>query len=822
MPFSPSPMEHDPSRIVENVHPDPHNPNHPDFASRGEMQDFLVDRMHGDQPGMRQIFGRWRVYNPVERTRLGFNRMAYLWPVSTARGWAIASGLAMTAINLIPNFANGNIQDDVYNALNDVGEGISAVKDNLQDSISVVFGNEVCPPDGSTRTEKTTIIKEKETFYYSPNKVGESNPEMSIIDKVLDRIEAANTDGSVREIGFDIQANTSDEWLSLGAALGYGIGTKNPENAELGQDRQTDELSAFEKRAAERGIDINGIVLEIAPEEHVLDAAEQERLASLAQAHGYESIVDVLRAQNAAPDRLPPALAEAFGRAFPRNRDTELHLTVVRETHETEVVDSENGNEDDCVALDGDPINHNRDYDFDWRWALWPAMPLFMQRRVQKMRGEWVDFGDLPDPQRLLLHEDGVTENGQLNDSGWAYVRKYMYLFREDNRISKIYEHGYLDANGEEQKLRAIFVDHEPTQESIDTIGRIFQFAGQINGGQLGKDCDAIVVYDRENVGLHGDAKRVGLGLDIQYQGSTLGFAIPSLGLVEMHMPKLPTGGELDQEYNSAAWVLAHELAGHFSDINDEPNRLNPVGHTANGKPLYTLTNRFADAGMQQHRRARGETDRANTAHGNRLSRIVRRILGRQRAGDGMSWTVRRGRGTEPTPEVAEPTVQNMDGATDVRLTEALHVRKQTGVSSEYAHQSSLGDIRTGAAEDWAESAADMTITAAMERSIALPYGQTPERPARVNESEDVNRWVDGYHTSDQWRNTINNRWGSQSSGEETVFVNQPQAMPHWTHFMSVPEDFEFARELAAWARSVNIPEPNDPVWQEVITGQRV
>lgn len=814
MPFQPAPLEQDPNHIVESVHEHPQIPGEPDYDSNLEMQEFLETRIQGDRGGLRHRFGRWRAYSPVERTRIGFNRWAYLHVakdpadrlVTDGRSWRRISAIGALASTAIFNIVGGN----VASVLDDAAEEFSVLKDRIEDGFTI-SGHEICEEPGSTSTETIIRTKETETFVFSPNVVGESNPEQSNLDIILDRVETAQKNGTVTGIGIEQTGNTSDEWLGLGPEKDFGYGKDESENEELGRKRVSDSSKMLIERAAERGIDLGDVAISIDFNQNTLDTETLSNLQSLIESYGFSTLDEVQSIHNDSPDRLPEEVLQRFDLYFSRNRDTVIQLTVHQETRATVTTETPS-DQKDCVEIDGSPEDENNDYDFPLVPFLWPALPLFMRKRIQKMKGTVIDLGDMTDPQRLLIHEDGVRASHELEENAWAYVRKYMYLFREEDRISKIYEHTYADKTGEQQALRAIFVDHEPTPESVEMIGRIFQFAGQIQGGRLGSECDAIVIYPSKNAGLHGDPKRVGLGMDVQYEGATLGVAIPSLGIVEMHMPEVPTDGERDENYNSAAWVLAHELTGHFSQLNTEPNQLDYVGHSVTGKPLYVLPNRFDSPTMAQYQKAQRETDVAN---GQPISWFRRNILRQHAGAPSMRWITRRGLGTLPTPDVATTYVDNIRGTDDRALREALRVKKMTGNPTRYGSAEGSDSEFVAALEADAEAAANMAT------GIEIPYSQAPEIAARYIRARDAELFANGYHVSGDWNKAIDRRWGSVSIGDErTVFLSEDQQRPNWAHRMDVPENFDWAQELAEWARGVEIPEPNDDVWTEIIVGQ--
>lgn len=817
MPFVPAPLEHEPLRVVENIHELPNTDGSPDLASQVEMELFLEERIQGDQSGLRRRFGRDRVYDPVERTRLGWNRWAYAHIardprdrlVTDGRSWRRATAAGFLAVNVIVNLVNGNIVDNVKNAIDDVAEEVSEIKDGVQDGFRL-YGNTICETPGPSATVTVTGTRETESFYFSSNKVGESNPEVSITNQILDKVEAAKADGAVTSMEIEIETNASDEWFGLGVEGNYGYGQDEDGNEELAATRLADEKQLLLDEASRRGIDLSGIDISFTHKQNTLDEATLVNLQSLVESFGYGSVGEVHSIHNADPDSLPFDVLREFDRYFPRNRDTVRRIAVTKETKTTITVDASPGEQDGCVLIDGEPEDENHDYDWQLVPFLWPALPLFMRKRITKMKGSPIDLGDLENPQRLLIHRDGVQPNSELDKSAWAYVRKFMYLFREDDRMTKIFEHRYRDEDDREQSLRAIFVDHEPTQESVDMVARIFEFSGQIQGGRLGRECDVVVIYPRGHAGLHGNPKHVGLGMDVQHRGSIIGVAIPSLGIVEMHMPEVPTAGELDEDYDSTAWVLAHELDGHFSDLNDEPNQLIQAGQNANGREVYRLPNRFANSSMTQYRRGDREQDRANFEAGGR----IRRFFGRMRGAESMRWLVDRGRGTLPWPGMAEPTLQTISGTDDVRLTEALRVSKETGNPTIYGSSLDHRSERTAALEAHAEAAANKVT------GIPIPFAEAPEYAARGIRPEDPNRFTGGYDVSTGWHETLDSRWGTVTEDGTTIFPNRDPDQSRGVGRLDDPENFPWARELAAWARSVEVPEPGRDDWVEIIVGQ--
>jgi hypothetical protein len=309
--------------------------------------------------------------------------------------------------------------------------------------------------------------------------------------------------------------------------------------------------------------------------------------------------------------------------------------------------------------------------------------------------------------------------------------------------------------------------------------------------GRVGRELDMVVIYPQENAGTrHGNPKKIGLGIDIQFERGTLGVAYPGLGLVEMHMPTQPTHEELEG-YNNAQWTLAHEVAGHFTDLNEENNNLTLVARI-NGRSYYTANNRFEHSAQADFDRVTNEERGLDTR--NRFQRVIlRRPFNRH-----LTWRIRRGtQMVNGTVERREETV-NTD---DPRLTEAVFVRNQRFIN-DYA--------RTNADEHYAEAAAQIAT------GTGVPFRE--EMDTRFHQVQPRAGYADTYAASTTMHSHITGRWGSDENADNLHF---PDVAPrNWSDSYTRLEDDPEMVQLANTARNQPMPEEDELL--NIITGRRI
>ncbi|MCA9331253.1 hypothetical protein KC957_04320, partial [Candidatus Saccharibacteria bacterium] len=565
-----------------------------------------------------------------------------------------------------------------------------------------------------------------------------------------------------------------------------------------------------------RGIDLSSATFDA--HEAVLDEESVLAVENAIMANGFDSYENVddavdaaLEIYNSDPESLPEELRQVLHERLPRGFQAELSYRVVKHVPGEDKITYTHKKE---KHHDGKPKNENHDYDL----ALIPLIcfPLPKFRREMRRRLHTDDIilpPHMPNPEYLRLYPAARTEEDTLVDHAWAYARKYQHLMRETDRVQGMYRLDYIDGEGEPQRLRAMFVDHEPTPDSLERVVGLLQTISQMQDGRVGRELDMIAIYPSENAGPeHGNPKLVGLGQDIQFEGHVLGVAYPALRLAEMHMPPETTHDDMGT-HMSPDWTLAHEVGGHFTDVNEEDNELEFTGVTlANGAPVFTTNDRFEDFMAANYRQARAE----------------------EQSGRPSRWQVRRrvenmrGEIVDMTHDVVNPArqpsrfrfvnavrraihaVRNEHGgsmiAGDPRLAESIFVRKETGHPTRYG--------ATAAAEHQAEAAASELVG-------QIPFDQAHDGAGIIIRADEG--FVSGYHVASRDRSALARRWGSNPTQDGVVFTDangEPVRRPDWEHWYGRPQDDDELAELMNEARRTPVPDEADMV--HIITGRRI
>ncbi len=766
MPDLPSPLESHPHRIVVDVYPSPVADHEPiaDYPSRDGFEEFLIERFTPEA----QPTPGGRIFVPGEpQTVTRFER----------NGWLITPKLALIGTLVLAGSANLLLNaGDFGKAGHDGVELAQDQKDHVEDYFHI---GQTCRTvdEGPTSSEKTT--KHFETFVQLEN-VGSSEPSPSGVRQLVDNLLANQKEGKVVDINFVGVA--SDEWRSKQPGLGLGVADK--ENAEqLAPERLVTFLTAVHQEGDKRGLDL--AKLKVSYSEVVLASDTIVDIESNVGKFGYRSLDQVLAIYNTTPDQLPPSFEKLLDVHIGSNRG----LRVSENIDITKTIEHKTVTDKKCNP-DGSPEKH---HDYDWRVLplLVPPIPKLRRKLVEKVRGTFVDVPpELPDPEFLKLYPQAQTAVNVLGREAWAYARKYQNLLRETDRIGGVYSLDYLDEDGETRRLRAMFVDHEPTPDTVQMLASLLQTISQMQGGRVGKELDMITVFPSENAGMHGDAKKVGLGLDIQRDSSVQGVAYPNLRLVEIQMPTTPTDAEINS-FNGAKYVLAHEIAGHFTDLTEEQNIMNLIANIG-GVPIYSMNDRFLDSAKTDFDRVTANEAGADTR--TLWQKILRRPYDTQ-----LRWHIKRG--TQMTSGDIEPR-SDIVSTKDVRLTESIYVRIGRFMSR-YA--------RTNAAEHYAEAAANIAT------GIGAPFDEEPE--ARANKVQARHGYADTYSASPTMHKLITDRWGSDSSADFAKFPSQASASKEWKHRYDNLSNSDLAG-LADEARNTPLPDESDLLW--IVTGSRI
>jgi hypothetical protein len=539
MTFQPRPNFQDDNHetLVKNVYSSAHadETGQPilDAESWRNTGDFL-QRRHTEVLPSLTVDGT-TIMRPVTDVETVFERWMYLPPVKTGMGWRRATAAGFLAINSILNWQN------FTNLAHDAKEEIAIAADNVADFLS---DGEVCdtPSSNLINTETITTVK-TDSYYLSLNKVGEFNPDDNVLVRMVARIEEGLESGN--NVNVTSLSTASDEWLALQDDL-RGIGSPTAENHDLSNKRD-EAFSALLLEALEsRGIDVSLVSFNGGSSESVLSEELINELTALLDEHSYE-LEDAISIANNSGE-LPDELALFIDTYFINRRGVEVEVMSTSSEILTATGTTETTAEAFCPETD--PVDENRDYDWKLLPFIWPALPKFARSSITRMIPEQY-ISVLENPLDVLLHPDvSDQEKTALGENTWAYLRKYMHLLREDGRIKKVHELAYTDQEGQDQTLRALFVDHEPTEYAVQTIKEVFETASSVCGGRVGEYLDIVAIYPRESAGRQYGAKRQGtdiaLGLDTQYDDGTLGVAFPALGIVEVHMDQNQTEKDME------------------------------------------------------------------------------------------------------------------------------------------------------------------------------------------------------------------------------------------------------------------------------------
>ncbi len=793
---------------------DPNPQQQPDYTTLGRMRKFLIDRFRPEaqaKPGYNILVDDGEEIV----TKTEFKRWWY-FGLEKRQFWT-----AVLGVNLLLNTAIN--ADEIESAGSDGVEIVRNYKDKAEDWFGI--GRETVPCDTAPATPGTTVTSTETVRVVlddsTDQPVGESYVNPDGLDRMFDVIDArvGTTEEvkgtSVTELEkVKVLGLASDEWR---AALNSGLGQDDNGNEILVYERLVDYVDSIGQRLDSAGISRD--VLEVDPRsgEAVLSADNLLNLydAIISENYTVDQAFDIYN-NPATRNLMPPSLLGKMHRFIGDNRGTTAELTF-----STTIITPAGEIILKCLPKeepDGTPENPNHDYDPELLPLLLLPIPLFEDKLLRRVRQKWVEVPpELPNPEFLKLYPQAKDEFDNLVQEAWAYSRKYQYLMREDNRIQAMYKLDYVDSEGQPRYLNAMFIDHEPTPEELVMAGGILQKATMIQGGRIGSEVDMIAFYPEDNAGTeHGNPKKVGLGQDIQFGSSTVGLAYPALRLAEMHLPTGLTKQEDLEGFEKASWILAHELTGHFSGVNEEDNHLTEIDRdVTTGLVIYQTNNRFdKDVATAEWRRAQREEDE--------IGRVVRH--GRIRR----AYNILTGKEELPPSEVNQSRwrvirrVQNARGdmvdlddtlrTSDPRVPEGIAVDRETGFPTGYSS--------THPDELWAEAMAQYVTNA------EIPYSEAPDGALVVT----IPGFNQGYGISSRMRQLIADRIGSDANSRTMRFVDEDgeeiKSRQDWTHWYGRPEQDPQIRALMNEARRIPMPPeiggPEQEGLLHIFTGSRI
>lgn len=729
-PGLPQPNWVNPKRPIENVYR--YNQNVPlaphtlpigpglDYKSRWFAERYLKSR-HVDKPN------EGRPPYEVETggiPRYRWNRLAWL-----GGNWRRA--LAITAASmLLPNA--------IINA-----DNLAREAQDLGDDIEHLFGQQHHSTEVVTRPGKKIVVTNHETkkSIVSKNEVSATKPSDSFIG-FFEEYEHLKNQKGVHIKKIVLQGNASDDYL---AAPGGGYGVANPENTKYARERASKWAEKLKGLAAYHGELLPSI--EVTSKEWILSPEVHEHMEGTARHFGYQNLAAAEAVYDYHPEKLPPVLRKLIDAKSGSSQRGVSAFMLYEQQGKKQII----------VA----PHVEKHDTNNDWRYFLFaipPFLPLLKKSRNSKTI--YVP-GTEPKDQWLRVYEEALEADGRtLRKDAWAFTRKYQALMRED-RIKKVFRGDFVDPGGREQSLRLLFVDHEPSEETLQAYANLLKSFSNMKDGDFLEHLDAIAVYPSSSAGKSPeDPKRIGLGIDVQYDADTLGVAIPTLNLVEMHMNPEASEEELGG-FMGPEWVFAHEVLGHFSDHNERKARLALIGKRRRQRQ-YSSNSQWADHGIKHYNELVNETKK-----------------------EPRRWLIR----------VNGEEIYVQDG--DPRLANAEIIRIENRFPTRYA-ASEPGEL-------WAEA------TAQAATGTMIP-------PREQGYPEHTDGYAIGEDTLDLLKETV----GSDPEADVISWLQKEQPTSQWRQKLGLMEDDEGLRRLATQARRWDFRRTYDPRMLHILTRTRI
>ncbi|HMS49876.1 MAG TPA: hypothetical protein PKA02_00350 [Candidatus Saccharibacteria bacterium] len=764
----PEPIRVDSGELVERVYQDGYVG--PDYPTKVGHEQYLKDRAAG-KPSLLLPGGWQRVPEAVPAKRhmfLGWSEGSIELNGKATATLTLAATLLVNSLletstdnRFIPTPAevhvgkpNGDHETNIVALGEDLIEEIQGPKDAVQDwlhwdgdkvTYTTKHGTKRHTETWPNTNHKDPITKEEQLRERS----GETDPDAAEVRRLAEEIKVT-IDNGYELTGVKVYGSSSDELRDPAS-----LGRPDKRNEDYAAERAAKYVAALSHDTAELDVDMPKI--DVKSGETVLSGASVQELSDTIQHFGYRDFNDVVARYNRG-ESLPPALQTLMDKEIGATRGVTTSLTFEDPSGETMTVIVTTPTKTrvkhvEHTSDDGEPNDGTHQY------PLIPIIPVPVVRDLQipkpnfttvdtvKIKKRWRKNDDIRVENNvwLELYPEALNEDDQLDRNAWAMTRKYQVLMRED-RIHGVQGFTYEDAQGKEQILRAMFVDHTPDIQTARAIGLLLQDISQMEGGKVAERLGMIAIFPSENTGKK-KPNVIGLGIDEQYDSGILGVAMPAMGLVEVHMPTDPSGEDLEEHLSNVMgvrWTIAHEVAGHFTDVKHRPAQLKKVRGKSND---YVTVNPWENAGVKGYVRSKAKG------------------LNPKR------WIVRRK--VEDREGVSHETVDTVEDG-DARLQEALSVQK-------LGHPTRYG--ATSAAESWAEAAAQLTS------GILVPgteFGQT------LGSAE--GQYATGYSVDPDLRDDfIEHVYTDPATKEKVTFpLDTPE---HWVHVIENVKNHQVVSE---------------------------
>lgn len=550
------PVRIDTEALVQNVYAG--TSGLPDNQSQSEFSQYLVDRMYGvDDPVATS-------YTPGAEVPGETRRRFDGWRITPRKALAITVA-GLLALNVAVNYKSigGKLR-----------ETFGDIKHQVDPDVRVI--------PGETKEGKTVT----RTLDYPIGTIGQEQRSGVAQRDVLSarglvrKLKSIENDGKI--VNITVTAGASDERTANGVK---SVGKEDKANVDLALERAENLAESIETEAEKENLDFPDIQIEA--KEHVLNDEELGELLASVQKSKYRSVLEAISAYNNGDDTMSDSLRSMIGQHIGSKRRGVVSVTV----QQTETIP---GEPTIIPAHEEEVPRDDEKHPFTPIPFFFPPIPRFTREYRDPFQDPPTILEEPLDKVWIELYEEALKSNGELVDNAWSLSRKYQALYREE-RITQGIRFDYLDDEGKQQFIDILFADRpELTDEVIQAVSGLIFDISMMQDGKVGDALDTIVVFPTEQTGSQRPDK-IGLGIDEQFHKNVLGVAIPVIGLSEIHLPLKPKEKDI-QSFVGFRQTLAHEIAGHFTDVNKQARFIDPSKSNRPGR-TFRARNPWLGAG---------------------------------------------------------------------------------------------------------------------------------------------------------------------------------------------------------------------------------